>query len=172
TAVPFGIHAPKPFGHDIAYYVFSIPFQRAVLSWLFGVFVVSLLLSGVAHLFNGSIQPETNRVRVQNIVKAHLSVLFGLIALLKAWAYRLDVYDLVFSPRGVVTGASYTDVHVQRKALQLLIVIAVVAAVIFFINVFRFQGWVLPGAAIGLWLFVSILLGGIVPAAIQRFEVK
>lgn len=172
NAVPFGIHAPKPFGHDIAYYVFSIPFQRAVLSWLFGVFVVSVLLAGVAHLFNGSIQPETNRVRVANIVKAHLSVLFGLIALLKAWSYRLDTYDLVFSPRGVVTGASYTDVHVQRKALQLLIVIAVAAAIIFFVNVFRFQGWVLPGAAMGIWLFASILLGGIVPAAVQRFEVK
>jgi uncharacterized membrane protein (UPF0182 family) len=172
NAVPFGIHAPRPFGHDVAFYVFSIPFQRAVLSWLFGVLVVSLLLAGVAHLFNGSIQPETNRVRVGTIVKAHVSVLFGLIALLKAWAYRLDVYDLVFSPRGVVTGASYTDVHVQRKAIQLLLVIAVVAAIIFFVNVFRFQGWVLPGAAIGIWLFASILLGGIVPAAVQRFEVK
>jgi uncharacterized membrane protein (UPF0182 family) len=172
NAVPFGRQAPKPFGRDIAFYVFSIPFQRAILSWLFGILVVSVLLSGVAHLFNGSIQPETNRVRVATVVKAHLSVLFGLIALVKAWAYRLDVYDLVFSPRGVVTGASYTDVHVQRKALQLLIVIAVVAAIIFFVNVFRFQGWILPGAAIGLWLFVSVLLGGIVPAAVQRFEVK
>ncbi len=172
NAVPFGRQAPKPFGHDIAFYVFSIPFQRSVLSWLFGILVVSALLAGVAHLFNGSIQPETNRVRVATIVKAHLSVLFGLIALVKAWAYRLDAYDLVFSSRGVGTGASYTDVHVQRRALQLLIIIAVVAAVIFFVNVFRFRGWILPGAAIGLWLFVSILLGGIVPAAVQRFEVK
>jgi uncharacterized protein len=172
NAVPFGTSAPKPFGHDVAFYVFSVPFQRAVLSWLFGVLVVSLLLAAIAHLFNGSIQPETNRIRVGTVVKAHLSVLFGLIALLKAWAYRLDIFDLVYSQRGVVTGASYTDVHAQRLAFQVLTVIAVVAALIFFANVVRFRGWVLPGAAIGIWLFASIVLGGIIPAAVQRFEVK
>src|SRR5437867_13133132 len=29
NAVPFGRHAPQPFGHDVAFYVFSVPFQRA-----------------------------------------------------------------------------------------------------------------------------------------------
>ncbi len=172
NAVPFGIHAPKPFGHDVSFYVFSLPFQRAILSWLFGVLVVSLLLAAIAHLFNGSIQPEQNRIRVSTLVKAHLSVLFGLIALLKAWSYYLDIFELVYSPRGVVTGASYTDVHAQRPALQLLIIIAVVAALIFFVNVVRFRGWVLPAAALGIWLFTSIVLGGIFPAAVQRFQVK
>jgi len=171
NARPFGIRAPAPFGQDVSFYVFSIPFQRAVLSLLFGVLVVSLLLAAVAHLFNGSIQPETNRIRIGTVVKVHLSVLLGLIALLKAWAYRLDQFELVYSPRGTVTGASYTDVNAQLPALRLLMIIAVVAAAILFLNVFRFQGWLLPGAALALWAFSSILLGAIIPAAVQRFQV-
>lgn len=171
NARPFGIQAPKPFGQDVAFYMFTIPFQRAVLSLLFGVIIVSLLLSAVAHLFNGSIQPEANRVRVATIVKAHVSALLGFIALLKAFAYRLDTFELVFSPRGSVTGAAYTDVHAQLPALRLLMIIALVAAAIFFVNVFRFQGWLLPGAALALWAFSSVLLGAIIPAAVQRFQV-
>ena len=132
---------------------------------------MSLLLAGVAHLLNGSIQPETNRIRIATIVKIHVSALLGLIALLKAWAYRLDEFELVFSDRGTVTGASYTDVHAQRPALRVLMVIAVVVAVILFVNVFRFQGWLLPGAALALWIFASVLLGAIIPAAVQRFQV-
>jgi uncharacterized protein len=48
--------------------------------------------------------------------------------LLKAWGYRLDQWSLVFSPRGAVTGASYTDVHAQLPALRLLMVVAPVCA--------------------------------------------
>jgi uncharacterized membrane protein (UPF0182 family) len=171
NARPFGIKAPAPFGHDVAYYVFTIPFQRAILSWLFGIVVASLLLAAVAHLLNGSIQPEPNRVRVATSVKVHVSALLGALALLKAWAYRLDVYELVFSERGVVTGASYTDVKAQRMSLFLLMAIAVIVAVIFIVNVLRFRGWLLPGAALALWAFTSIALGAIYPAFVQRFQV-
>jgi uncharacterized protein len=171
NARPFGIKAPAPFGGDVSFYVFGIPFQRAILSWLFGIVIASLLFSVVAHLFNGSIQPETNRIRVATVVKAHVSALLGVLVLIKAFAYRLDTFDLVYSTRGVITGASYTDVHAQRPALRLLMVIAIVAAVILFVNVFRFQGWLLPGAAVALWAFTSIVAGAVVPFLVQRFQV-
>lgn len=171
NARPFGVRAPAPFGRDVSFYVFGIPFQRTIISWLFGVLVVSLLFSALAHLLNGSIQPEQNRVRVASIVKVHVSALLGIVALVKAWAYRLDQFDLVYSPRGTVTGASYTDVRAQLPALRLLVVIAIVAALVLFVNVVRFQGWLLPGAALALWVFSSVLAGAIVPAAVQRFQV-
>lgn len=171
NARPFGVRAPQPFGHDVSYYVFTIPFQRAVLSWLFGIVIVSLLLSVVAHLFNGSIQPETNRIRIATPVKVHVSALLGLFFLLKVWSYRLDQFELVFSERGVVTGASYTDVRAQYPALWLLLIIAAVVAILFFVNIFRFQGWLLPGVAVALWAFTSILLGAVYPAIVQRFQV-
>jgi uncharacterized membrane protein (UPF0182 family) len=172
NAVPFGVRAPQPFGHDVSYYVFTIPFQRALLSWLFGIAVVSLLLAVLAHLLNGSISPEANRIQVSTAVKVHVSALLAALALLKGWAYYLDRFDLVYSTRGPVTGALYTDVKVQRRALELLAVIAILAAIALIVNVVRFRGWLLPGAALAIWIFTSILAGAVIPALVQRFQVK
>ena len=62
-------------------------------------------------------------------MKAHLSVLLGLIMLTKAWGYYLGQFDLLTSTRGVVVGASYTDVHAQLPAFRFLFYIALIAAV-------------------------------------------
>ena len=75
------------------------------------------------------------------------------------------------SSRGRVDGATYTDVKAQLPAYNLLIFISIVAAGLFIWNIIR-QGWVLPIIAVGLWGFVSIVVGTIYPAAIQNFKVK
>ena len=59
-------------------------------------------------------------------VKAHLSVLGGLVLASKAFDYWLQIYELNFSPRGQVLGASFTDVNAQLPALYILIAIALV----------------------------------------------
>ena len=109
--------------------------------------------------------------RVSPQVKAHVSVLLGILALVRAGQYWLERYDLVFSTRGAVDGATYTDVNVQVKALYLLMIISITAFVLFIVNIRR-RGWVLPGIAVGLWLFVIVLAGETVPALVQRFRVK
>jgi len=97
-------------------------------------------------------------------------VLLAFIAILKAFAYRLDSMELLYSPRGKVFGASYTDVIAHLPALNLLILISLFGAVLLLVNIKR-RGWLLPATAISLWLAVSIIVGGLVPAAIQRFRV-
>ena len=78
--------------------------------------------------------------------------------------------ELMYSPRGKVFGASYTDVVAHLPALNLLILISLFGAVLLLVNIKR-RGWLLPATAISLWLAVSIIVGGVVPAAIQRFRV-
>ena len=107
---------------------------------------------------------------VSSGAKAHLSVLLAFVAVLKAFAYRLDSMELLYSPRGKVFGASYTDVVAHLPALNLLILISLFGAVLLLVNIKR-RGWLLPATAISLWLAVSIIVGGVVPAAIQRFRV-
>ncbi|MBK5289450.1 MAG: UPF0182 family protein, partial [Acidimicrobiia bacterium] len=68
-------------------------------------------------------------------------------------------------------GASKTDVAAQLPALNLLMVISVVAAGLFVWNIWR-RGWVLPVIAVGLWGFVALVIGTIVPAAYQQFSVQ
>ena len=57
-----------------------------------------------------------------------------------------------------------------RSALNLLVLISLFGAVLLLVNIKR-RGWLLPATAISLWLAVSIIVGGVVPAAIQRFRV-
>ena len=78
--------------------------------------------------------------------------------------------ELLYSPRGKVFGASYTDAVAHLPALNLLILISLFGAVLLLVNIKR-RGWLLPATAISLWLAVSIIVGGVVPAAIQRFRV-
>ncbi|MFQ5555230.1 MAG: UPF0182 family protein [Acidimicrobiia bacterium] len=165
----FGIVDPI-YNNDVGFYVFQVPFLRSVFGWTFQLFLVIALVTAALHYLNGGIQVQAQR-RVGSGVKVHLSILFAVLALLKAFGYTLDRWDLLFSTRGQVFGASFTDVNAQRPALNLLILISVVAAIILLVNL-RFRGWTLPAVALGLWLFTSIAVGGIYPAIIQRFQVQ
>ena len=167
--VPFGQTDPQ-FGKDIGFYVFELPFLEQAIGWMWGIVIASLLVSLAAHYFHGAIRPEAGIKGFASGALAHVSVLLGLLALLKAARYWLGQYELNFSPRGVVTGASYTDVHAQLPALKLLVAISILSAVLFLLNIW-FRRYSLPLAAVGLWIIFSILAGGLWPFAVQRFSV-
>src|ERR671918_435026 len=168
--VDFGVKDPQ-FDQDVGFYVFQLPFLRFIFDWLFAGLVIVLLVTAVAHYLNGGIRFQSPFQRVTPQVKAHLSVILAVMALVKTAQYYLDRFNLDFSERGVVTGASYTDVKAQLPALNLLIFISIVAAGLFIWNIWR-RGWVLPIIAVGLWGFVSIVIGTIYPAGVQRFSVS
>jgi uncharacterized protein len=164
---------PEPlFDRDPAFYVFSLPWLQYIQGWLFSSLVWVTLLTAGAHYLWGGIRPQapafTDKVSPQ--VKAHLSVLLGLIMLTQAWGYYLGQFDLLTSTRGVVVGASYTDVNAQLPALRILVVIAIACAILFLVNI-RLRGWALPVIAVGLLALVSIVAGAAYPAFVQRFRV-
>lgn len=166
----FGATDPV-FGRDIGFFVFSVPFYRDVFGWAFQLLIWTTLLVGVLHYLNGGIQIQQNMQRVSAAVKLHLSILFAALAVFKAIAYWLDRYELVYSTRGAAFGATFTDLNAQKPALELLVGISLVAAILLLVNI-RFRGWTLPLVAGGLWLVTSVIVGGIIPAAVQRLSVE
>jgi uncharacterized membrane protein (UPF0182 family) len=170
TGVQFPIADPQ-FGRNVGFFVFQYPALRATANWLMGVLILTAILTLVVHLIDGAIQPWAKLQGFAPHVKAHLSVLLALIVLLQGFNYWLDIYGLDFSPRGQVTGASYTDVHAQLPAYRILIVISIVSAVILLLNI-RYQGWRLPLIAVGVWVGAAVLIGGVWPALMQQFIVK
>jgi len=168
--VDFGVTDPQ-FHTDIGFYVFQLPFLSFVVSWFFAALVIVLIVTAVAHYLNGGIRVQTIGQRVTPQVKAHLSVLLGLLALVKAADYWLARYELTTSTRGFVEGATYTDVHAQLPAIYLLLMIALLSFGLFIANIWR-RGWVLPVVAVGLWGFVAVVMSGIYPAFVQRFRVE
>lgn len=162
----------QQFGRDIGFFVFRLPFLSFLVNWAFVALVIITFLTIVAHYLNGGIRlPQTSLERVTPAVKTHVSVLLALMALVKAAGYWLQRFELSMSTRGAVDGPTYTDVEAQLPAIRLLIFISLIAFVLFLINIFV-RGWLLPGLAVGLWVLVSVLAGGVYPAFIQQFRVE
>ena len=169
--VDFGVDDPQ-FGVDIGFYVFQLPFLSFVVGWAFASFVIIFILTAISHYLNGSIRVTgVAGGRATPTVKVHLSAILAVLALIKAADYWLDRYELTVSSRGVVDGALYTDVNAQLPAIYLLIAISLSAVVLLVINL-RLRGWTMPVLAVGLWAFTAIVVGGIYPAFVQRFQVE
>ncbi|MEE8456817.1 MAG: UPF0182 family protein [Acidimicrobiia bacterium] len=170
SGVSFGVVDPI-FQNDISRYVFGLPFYRDVYGWMFQLLLITTLVVVAAHYLNGGIKIGTPGQRTSDGVKAHISILVAGIALLKALGYMFDKWELLYSERGAVFGASFTDVNAQVPALNLLIFISIISAIILLVNVW-FKGWSLPAVALGIWLVTSIGVGGIYPSLVQRFSVE
>lgn len=169
NAVSFGANDPQ-FGRDISFFMFQLPMLRAVADWILSALVLTLVATAAVHVVDGAIRPSARFAGFEPHVKAHLSVLLGLIVAAKAFDYWLRIYELDFSSRGQVRGASFTDVYAQIPAYWILIGIALFAGVLLIINI-RFKGWRLPIGALALWIAASILVGQLYPAAVQAFRV-
>ncbi len=166
----FGITDPV-FGRDVGFYLFSLPFLRTVQSFVWWTLIFTLLVTAAMHFFDYAISWSQDKIVFAPHVKGHLSVLMGLIMLTLGAGYLLKGYVLMFSPRGVVFGASYTDVHAQLPVYKFLAAVAVVAGVLFFINIY-IRGWKLPIVAIVLIVLTAILAGRIYPFIVQQYQVS
>jgi len=169
NATEFGRLDPQ-FGRDLGYFVFVLPFHTLVNSWLFTALVITVLMTVVAHYVFGGIRPQAAGQRLTPQVNVHLSVLLAALVAVRAWGFWLDRYMLSYSPRGQVTGLSYTDVNAELLALRLLTIIAAVCVVLFLLNI-RFRGWLLPAAGVGILVIAAVVLMGIYPAVVQRLQV-
>ncbi len=165
-ATNFGVSEPL-LGRDIAFYIFNLPFYHFMQGWLIWAVVITLIFTAVIYGLNLGF----HRSAFTTAIKGHLSVLGAVVFFLIGWSYRLNIFDLVYSRRGVIFGASYTDVHAQQVAWVILIVISVICGLLLLINIFRRwrHSLVIP---IGLWIMSAIVFGSIYPAIIQRFQVE
>ncbi len=155
------------FGRDIAFFVFSLPFYRFLQGWGIAAVIVILIFTAVVYAANLGFRRHV----FTSAVKGHLSALGAIVFLFIAWSYRLDIFSLVYSSRGVVFGASYTDVHAKWVALNILTVIAILCVLLLIFNIFR-RGMKLPLWGMGVWFAALIVIGSIYPAIVQKFQVE
>ena len=170
NSTPFPATDPQ-FHRNVAYFVFTLPFEQFLVHWTLVALFVVLLVTLLSHYLNGGIRLQGSRPRVRPAVKAHISVILGLLALVKAVGYYLARFSLDLSSNGYNQGADYTDVHARLPALELLILVSLAAAVLLIYNIRR-QGWALPILGVGLWFLVALTAGTIYPAAVQALKVN
>ena len=152
--VSFGIADPILL-KDVSFYVFTLPFLLAV--WRFAmVTVIATTLLVVFDYMQGFIvavftqrptnfNPENPSPRVEykklfpkleRNAMVHMAVLGSFIFLLLAIKHYLAVFSIMFSEKGIVVGAGYTDVVIFLPIIKTLMVIAVIIAALFYIWIF------------------------------------
>ncbi len=167
---PFEITDPF-FAKDVGFYIFSLPFIRLIQQHLWAALSAALVVSAVAYFVLGDVRFAPRRLMVDRRARAHLSILAALLFSLKAWGYQINVWDLMYSPRGVAFGASYTDIHAQVPAYRLLVYVALAGALISLFGLavrsFRWVGYSVAGLFI-----LSLVAGYAYPAFMQQFTVS
>ena len=161
---PFNLTDPV-FAKDVGFYIFTLPVWQIARNWLMTSLVLTLIASAVVSGIGW------RGWDARPAVRAHLSGLGALILLLIAWQYRLDALQLVYSTRGAVFGAGYTDTNAQLPAFNLLVIVTLIAAVLLLVNVVLRQTWRAIVAVLVIWVAISVLAGNVYPGLVQRFQV-
>ncbi|GAB3591241.1 UPF0182 family protein [Angustibacter peucedani] len=171
---PFGVKDPQ-FHMDLGFFVFTMPFLRLVLSVLTAAVILSAIAAFVVHYLYGGLRLQGGeQQRTTTAARVHLSVLLGLFLLLRGIGYWLDRYDLTTASHSLArdfTGMTYTDVNAVLPAKMFLAIASVVVGLVV-IGAIWLRSWRLPGLGAALLVICAIVVGGIYPAAVQRFQVK
>ncbi|GAA4774410.1 UPF0182 family protein [Streptomyces sanyensis] len=175
NGVPFGEKDPQ-FSMDVAFYAFDLPWYRFLLGFGFAAVILSLIAAAVTHYLYGGLRVTSPGARATGAATGHLSVLLGLFVSLKAVAYWLDRYGLAvkssdFKATSNWTGLRFVDANAYLPAKTILFCIAIICAVLFFATLWR-RTWQLPVIGFGLMVLSAILIGGLYPAIVQKFQVQ
>ncbi|RMG94314.1 MAG: UPF0182 family protein [Chloroflexi bacterium] len=170
--VEYGTADPV-FNNDISFYLFELPVYRMLQEWAFALLFFAVI--GVILIHVGNNLMEIQRRRWQPLrepfMRRHLAVLGALLLALWAIRHWLNIYDLLYSERGVVFGATYTDMNASLWALRLQLVLMGLTAVAVALNVLR--PTLRPVAVTaGLWLLATVVVGGVYPGLLQRYVVE
>jgi uncharacterized protein len=175
--VPFDLSDPI-FSKDIGFYVFTLPFYLYVKNVLFlGLVGVGLAVFGVYFMSSGGLVRDSEdygnfRLEIpifSSKATNHLLLLGGLAFILVAVGYLLDRYSILYSARGAIYGAGYTDVNVDLPVKTLMAVLSVIVAVLFFASI-KLKQVKLPAAGVAL-LFIVSILGGALAGVVQQYKV-
>lgn len=166
----FGASDPI-FNQDIGFYVFELPFYEFLRGWALGLIVVTAVGAAVIYGTRPSLLVSGQRFTPDPRVVGHFTFLGVCFLLLMAVGYWFNTYDLLFAEHSALHGASYTDVNARLLAYRILMVITVLTAVVLLATL-RLRTLLPLAGAVGLWILVQVLVGGLYPGFVQNFTVR
>jgi len=185
--VGFGFVDPV-FKNDIGFYMFVLPFYEFVLSILFFLFLAMVIITTFAYLLRIKTKkiPKTDakeemsigleqgfqqiKVEIPQKGRTHLGLLAGLILIILSAFFYLQRYSILFSPRGAVFGAGYTDIKIILPLYTILAVVTLITAFIAFVYIYNKNIKLIIGSIV--LILVIAFAGNIVAAIVQGLYVQ
>lgn len=181
NATSFNIKDPI-FKNDVSFYIFKLPLIEALYGIVMFILVLLVVITLITYLvlnardriYSGESNPFSNisvfKSGITKFAGRQLAIVSSLIMLLLSLGYLIKSWNLVYSPRGVVFGASYTDVNVSLLFYKVIIVFALIAAIIIFLSVMASK--VKPIVISLVVIFLLMISEGITSSLVQTFIVK
>lgn len=161
------------FGRNISFYIFKLPFFAFLQNWLLNVGIMAILGCGVIYTFAlmPKIQKE-GKFPVPRKPLVHTTLLGSLLILLWAAGYWIQRYYLLYSSRGVAFGASYTDIHADLLALNVMAVLTILVALLLAFSLLKKKTWKFSVGLVVLLIVTNVVLRGVYPGLIQKYVVE
>ncbi|MFY9557719.1 MAG: UPF0182 family protein, partial [Blastocatellia bacterium] len=162
------------FGRDVSFYLFRLPVLELLASWIQTISVILLFAIGAAAGYiwyfervRGTITEDIRRRATSAI-----SLGAAFFALTLAASTYLDRFALLHSRNELFTGIDYTDSNVRLLAMNIVVVLLVLAAIAVAVNAFAMRSLrtiiLLAAIVAGVWVIGL----GIVPSTYHSFSVK
>nr|WP_269326835.1 UPF0182 family protein [Kineosporia mesophila] len=169
--VPFGQKDPQ-FKMDIGFFVFTLPWLQFLVSFLTAAVFLAAIAALVTHYLYGGLRVQGGGQRLTSAARIHLFVLAGSFLVLRGLDYWLARYALSTKDSRLITGLTYTDANAGLTSRGVLAGIAVIIAILFIVAAFVDRWRMIPLYGTALLVVSAIVIGGIYPAAVQRFQVQ
>ncbi|HEX8144348.1 MAG TPA: UPF0182 family protein [Pyrinomonadaceae bacterium] len=162
------------FQKPLGFYLFSLPVQQLLNSWLLMLAFVILCASVIYSLLS-SPQQAKRPAKIEPPRRtgyAAISCALAAFLLALAWRVYLSRFPYLWSDHQTFSGVTYTEDHYVLPGLMIVAVMLVLAAALALVNAFTERRLRMLLAAIALPLAVYVVAALLVPGYVQSFIVK
>ncbi|HVA57477.1 MAG TPA: UPF0182 family protein [Gemmatimonadaceae bacterium] len=108
---PFGESDPY-FNADLGFFTYRLPFEQSLFIWATACVLCVLAVVVFLYILTPGLRLERGRLHISEYVRRHLAVLAGVLMLLLAWHFRLEMYGLLLQGSGPDGTFTALDHHV------------------------------------------------------------
>ncbi|MEO7349038.1 MAG: UPF0182 family protein [Terrimesophilobacter sp.] len=168
---PFEKTDPQ-FGFDVSFYFFELPFYQAVLAFVSAVTLIAIIGAFATSYLYGAIRFNGREVRISRSARIQFATMGAMYIALQAVSIWFDQFSTLAGQTSttLITGASYADVNSVIPGRAILAGIAALVAILFIVTAIIGR-WRLPIIGTALLIVSSILIGGVYPWIVQKFQV-
>lgn len=183
NSTKFNVQDPI-FNMDISFFIFKLPLIESLYGIIMSLLVflviatviIYIVLSARDRMVFGR-QTSTDFSKITNFKSGitkfagkQLAVIGALLLAFISLGYAIKAWNLVYSPRGVAFGASYTDTKITLKFYEVIVVVSLISSIVVFISVLKSK--VKPIVVSVVLIFLLIISENIVASMWQKFIVK
>ncbi|MEG1257139.1 UPF0182 family protein [Clostridium sp.] len=144
----FGVNDPI-FNKDVSFFTFKLPLIQSLYSSVISILILLVIATFVIYIVLTTKDKLTSHMSknitfvdfksmtngITTFAGRQLAIISSLVMIMISIGYMIKGWNLAYSPRGVVFGASYTDVAVSLKFFRVISIVAIVFAIVIFFSV-------------------------------------